>query len=730
MSKSYFILLFLALKITSFSLFAFELRDESVNVQLISRDSLRSYLENKWNLYYSKEWLFMPGDSSVWKQTDYNDSHWQKLPKAIIYFDSSYAKDFTGIGWFRMKFKIDSTLKNSYLAILVFQNCASEFYLNGKLLQKFGHVSNNSKDETLFNPQFAPIIFYVGEEEEYTLAIRFSGNNLLERNKSLGGFSSYLSINAGFTDYYNGINFSLNRLKINLPMQLTLFGILFSLAVFHFFIFIFNKKEKDNLYYSLFCLIVAILFYTSFFQITNDNPLNIAITQILSLLIIPSLFLTLLMFIYNLHYRLLPKIIYVFLVLGIALLVSTWFFFISEISKIILLIFIIAVFIEVLRVTYLIIKSKKEGSKLIGLGLIGFLLNILFFVFMNSMPELTAKVNTSLVVSFIIFGFTSIPLAMSIYLAKKIGATNKTLEQKLVEVQTLSEKNLLQERKHAELMIQNEKELSKAREAELRAKAAELQVQAAEAQAKILQAENERKSKELEDARQLQLSMLPREVPEIDGWEISVYMQTAAEVGGDYYDFQKFNSSSFITVIGDATGHGTKAGTMVTAAKSLFLTKSNSENLSGMLNEFNTALKKMNFGMLYMCLSLLKINKEKVIYSNAGMPHLLWYKNYEKQLHEFNLKAMPLGAFNEYKYDSVSFNVSKGDTLFLYSDGFPEMFNNEKELFNYDTVKSKFLSIAHLNPHQIIKELEESINSWTKGNPPHDDITFVVLKKI
>jgi len=86
----------------------------------------------------------------------------------------------------------------------------------------------------------------------------------------------------------------------------------------------------------------------------------------------------------------------------------------------------------------------------------------------------------------------------------------------------------------------------------------------------ILEAENERKSQELEEARELQLSMLPKELPQLPYLDIAVYMQTATEVGGDYYDFHVGLDGTLTVVIGDATGHGMKAGTMVTAAKSLF----------------------------------------------------------------------------------------------------------------------------------------------------------------
>ncbi len=91
-----------------------------------------------------------------------------------------------------------------------------------------------------------------------------------------------------------------------------------------------------------------------------------------------------------------------------------------------------------------------------------------------------------------------------------------------------------------------------------------------ELERKLLEAENARKTQELEEARQLQLSMLPKSVPDHPLFEIATYMKTATEVGGDYYDFHLANDGTLTLAIGDATGHGAQAGIVVTATKSLF----------------------------------------------------------------------------------------------------------------------------------------------------------------
>ncbi|HJT17496.1 MAG TPA: HAMP domain-containing protein, partial [Thermoanaerobaculia bacterium] len=96
--------------------------------------------------------------------------------------------------------------------------------------------------------------------------------------------------------------------------------------------------------------------------------------------------------------------------------------------------------------------------------------------------------------------------------------------------------------------------------------------------------EYQRKSAELEEARRFQLSMLPKEVPQLDAYDIAVFTHTAAEVGGDYYDFHVEDGGLAIT-IGDATGHGARAGTMVAVVKALFAGYSDSSTPSQFLRD-------------------------------------------------------------------------------------------------------------------------------------------------
>ncbi|MGB3616629.1 MAG: response regulator, partial [Catalinimonas sp.] len=112
-------------------------------------------------------------------------------------------------------------------------------------------------------------------------------------------------------------------------------------------------------------------------------------------------------------------------------------------------------------------------------------------------------------------------------------------------------------------------------QSELEAKQKELMERQAETNRMltIIEEDNLRKTRELAEARELQISMLPQQSPKLSWLNISNFMNTSEEVGGDYYDFKLGDDDQFLlTAIGDATGHGLKAGIVVATAKSYFQT--------------------------------------------------------------------------------------------------------------------------------------------------------------
>jgi serine phosphatase RsbU (regulator of sigma subunit) len=244
----------------------------------------------------------------------------------------------------------------------------------------------------------------------------------------------------------------------------------------------------------------------------------------------------------------------------------------------------------------------------------------------------------------------------------------------------------------------------------------------------LLAAENERKGRELEEARQLQLSLLPRELPRHPGLEIAVFMQTATEVGGDYYDFFPSAAGALTTAIGDAAGHGARAGTMVTVVKGLLTVAAGESELPVLLGDATRAIKRMELGRMNMALTLLRIEGRRISLSAAGMPPVLRHSQAEDRVEEIELVGMPLGTLVDVSYQHWESELMPGDTLLLMTDGFAELLNREEETLGYSRVRQLFAASAAKPPEEIIADLAGAAADWADGLPPHDDITFVVLR--
>lgn len=249
-----------------------------------------------------------------------------------------------------------------------------------------------------------------------------------------------------------------------------------------------------------------------------------------------------------------------------------------------------------------------------------------------------------------------------------------------------------------------------------------------EIERRLLEAENERKSQELEEARQFQMSLLPKTLPQHPALELAVLTRTATEVGGDYYDFFHSSSGMLTTAIGDAAGHGARAGTMVTVVKGLLTAAAQEDDLPETLANAARAIKRMELGRMNMALTLLRVDGRKITISAAGMPPVLFHSHRDRKLREIELVGTPLGSLAHASYQLWESELSAGDTFLLMTDGFPELLNSDQEALGYDRVRSIFEASLAKSPQQIIDDLSSAADEWTGGQPLHDDMTFVVLR--
>lgn len=249
-----------------------------------------------------------------------------------------------------------------------------------------------------------------------------------------------------------------------------------------------------------------------------------------------------------------------------------------------------------------------------------------------------------------------------------------------------------------------------------------------ELQSKLLKAEVERTQRELEQARELQMSMLPASLPQTSRIKASALLMTATEVGGDYYDVRVYDDESITFAVGDATGHGLRAGIMVAMMKSLFQGLRRDEDLIDFLRHSSGAIKASGLGNLFMGLTLIRLNGHDLEITAAGMPTVYIYRAAEQRLDEFTLKVMPLGAFPEFPYRSVRTTFEPDDVLVACTDGLPELFNSDRDAFDDDRVKDTILAHTSRTPREIVTHIAEAIEAWRGDTPLHDDVTVLILR--
>jgi len=468
---------------------------------------------------------------------------------------------------------------------------------------------------------------------------------------------------------------------MELYQQIFFSTLAFAFALLHGFLYYFNPRSKSNLYFALFLFVYGLNIFFDFQSLLTSDPDAEFIFIRIHRAVMPFTSVFALLFLYSVFdYKTARQ----FWFISAALIAAGAFAVykpIDNFSYLVLLQFV--VFIEVVRVLFRAVSEKKDAASSI---VTGFSLMFLFSAY-DQMLDLHLIQPVFHITNGYPFGFGLLIISISIYLARNFAGINqKVLEQEI-----------------------------KAREMDINER--------------LLKAENERKTIELEEARKIQLSMLPPCNPDFEGFDICFEMRTASEVGGDYYDYQMNGDGELIIALGDATGHGMRAGLMVAIIKSLFITHARHMEITDFFQKATWTIRQMKFTNLYMSLMLVKLKGGHLTVSSAGMPPLYINRNDSNQIEEFVVKGMPLGAFDSFSYQTLETDLNPGDTFLLMSDGLPELFNEKNEMLDNDRVKEIFAEYVKKPANDIVGALFAAGDEWRQGRNIKDDITLVVCKR-
>jgi serine phosphatase RsbU (regulator of sigma subunit) len=596
---------------------------------------------------------------------------------------------------------VDSSLWSVPLALNLWQTGASEVYLDGKLLCRLGKVGpSKAEEEALIERNPRCIVF--DNQEDHVLAIRYSNFST--------DYLNQLEMDAGFTgQIWEDLNSRIQD-RTAVVRTLTIYQILFAvipvvLAFLHLFLFLYYPRAKENLYFAVCMFCWAIIVFEDFQSPFIKNMQRIILFESISIIAMSPAIIFGLLTAYAGVFRKLPRQYLFFIIAGAILTIGAllslwrWIPLPFKIGRNFFYIYIAAAAVEIFRVFFIQGFKKEKAGWITGLGFIALMLAIFYQILIGL--KIVAPIGQFGVVY--IYGVLILSVSVSIDLSRRFAKTSRDLEQQLVQVKELSRKTLEQERRAKEQEIAH----------------------------KLLEADNARKTQELEEARQFQLAMLPREIPSLLNLEISAFMQPATEVGGDYYDFHLAEDGTLTVAIGDATGHGMKAGTMVASAKSLFAALGDLDDgheISRLLSNWSGIIRHMHLDRIYMAMTLVRIKGQSMIASAAGMPPILIYRNRTKMIEEMLMKGMPLGGPAACQYQQMETTLTPGDAVLLMSDGFPELFNDKEEMLDYHRIAGIYQEAAENSADEIIRYLTAAGEKWKNGNPQNDDITFVVLK--
>lgn len=238
--------------------------------------------------------------------------------------------------------------------------------------------------------------------------------------------------------------------------------------------------------------------------------------------------------------------------------------------------------------------------------------------------------------------------------------------------------------------------------------------------------------REMEIAKDIQRGLLPSSLPELETVSLAGLCVPAHQVGGDYYDFIRRDSSTYDLVIADVSGHNIGSALIMAETRTFIHARIHSiKQPAVMLKELNSYfLKDLDRSELFVTMFYLQYNPEnrRLIYSNAGHNNPLLWKKQTKQVELLDAEGLIFGIKNNISFEQKATNLDAGDLLLLYTDGIVEAENKDKNFFGTERLGKLLEECDELEPQEIIDRIMNQVRIFTGMRHFNDDITLVVMK--
>src|SRR5215210_5238234 len=236
---------------------------------------------------------------------------------------------------------------------------------------------------------------------------------------------------------------------------------------------------------------------------------------------------------------------------------------------------------------------------------------------------------------------------------------------------------------------------------------------------------------ELRVARGIQHALLPKDLPELEGWEIAHHYRPAREVGGDFYDFLRLEDGRVGFVIGDVSGKGMAAALVMANTQSVLraVVHRGSVAPEQVLAEANEILCAYipPTNMFVTCFyAILEPESGRLRYANAG--HDLPYERHDGRVDKLRARGMPLGLMPDMGYEEKEAVLAAGDDLLFYSDGLVEAHDPKGEMFGSPHLRKLIMAQSAGSGEELVDFLLAELTRFTgTDSEQEDDITLVTL---
>ena len=240
--------------------------------------------------------------------------------------------------------------------------------------------------------------------------------------------------------------------------------------------------------------------------------------------------------------------------------------------------------------------------------------------------------------------------------------------------------------------------------------------------------------RELQVARGLQASLIPREAPRIAGWDFAALWEPAHMVSGDFYDFVPVDHGPLQgVVIADVSDKGMPAALFMALARStirasIISTRSPADCIA---HANRLLCADTDNGMFVtMCYAQLNPATGELVYVNAGHNPPLLYRQDQAELTELTRTGIALGVDDTRRFEQRAVTLDSGDFVLFYTDGVSEAADARQQGFGVGRLRQVILQAHRARATQIIAALRQALGEFVGATSPFDDMTAVVVKRL